>query len=117
MLDNVFKNSRKFLGVPLAILMVVCIALSTGGVALASYLWQPPTVNVTVWEPLTIYYEGQGWEQDVETGNYSWTVGLYACENVTTWLRIENDASVPVPIHVTMIPNVVPPDVALPGVQ
>lgn len=106
MLDSVFKNSRKFLGVPLAILVVVCIALATGGTALASYVTQRATVETAVMEPLTFSYNSP-----FDPVTHTWQVQLYACENATAYMSVANMASVDVPVSV-----VVTPDISLPGV-
>lgn len=107
MLDNVFKNSRKFLGVPLAILLVTVIALATGGTALGAYWLRSVTVQTTVMEPLTYSYDGN-WTPEPDR---VWVLGIYACETKTAWVTIINDADVEVPISAAAIP-----DVDLPGV-
>ena len=97
MLDSVFKNSRKFLGIPIAILLVAVIALATGGTVLGAYLTQTVTVITTVTEPLTYEYDGH-WS-DVG-GEPVWAPNLRACESQTAQLIIYNAANVDVPLSV-----------------
>jgi predicted ATPase len=97
MLDNVFKNSRKFFGVPLAILLVAVIALATGGTVLGAYLTQTVTVITTVTEPLSYEYD---WHWSDVAGEPVWAPNLRACENQTAQLFIYNAANVDVPISV-----------------
>jgi hypothetical protein len=98
MLDSAFRSSRKFLGIPLAILVVVVIAVLTGGTVLAAYMLQEANIETTVKEPLTFDYTVGEW-QDVG-GVPWWTPTLYACESKTTRLTIFNAASVDVPLSV-----------------
>jgi len=98
MLDSAFKNSRKFLGIPLAILVVAVIALVTGGIAMAA-LVNTATVITTVKEPLTYEYQSATWVEGAE-GGHVWMPELYACESQEAWVLIYNAASVDVPISV-----------------
>jgi hypothetical protein len=100
MLDEAFKKGRKFIGIPLAILLVAVIALSTGGVALAAYLTQTAQVPVTVNDPLTFDWSAGNWVVDEETGEPTWEVMLYACETAFNTVMVSNAASVDVPLGI-----------------
>jgi len=100
MLDDSFKNSRKFLGVPLAILVVVVIALVTGGTVLGAYLAHTATVEVTVLEPLRFTFD-----DNFDQNTHSWEVQLYACESATAYVSVANLGSEDVPVTAVVTPD------------
>jgi len=102
MLDDTFKTSRKFLGIPVAILLVAVIAVATGGVALAAYLSQSATVETTVMEPLSYTYNSP-----FDPATHAWELELYACEDATAYIQIANKADVSVPVTIVATPDVV----------
>ncbi len=93
MLDKAFKNSRAVFGVPVAILLVVLLAIGTGGAAYAAYLGLSSHVQTTVSEPLA--YERIGGEWQDET----FVCQIMACETKTAQILVTNSASVDVPIY------------------
>lgn len=95
MLDEAFKRSRKFLGVPVAILLVVLAALVSGSTALAYYV-QTANIPVTVNEPLEYDWTDNWTGTD---GNHIWEVTMYACEAKTKTVLVYNHADVDVPIR------------------
>ena len=100
MFDEAFKNSRKFIGVPIAILLVVMIALASGGGVLAAYVWGSARVDITVVEPLRC--EAQEAWGFVEDGNaYVWTLdSVYPNTTSVGWLRVWNDGPAEIPLAV-----------------
>jgi hypothetical protein len=103
MLDKFFKSTPKVVGIPIAILLVVLLALTTGGIALGAYVMQTVTINSTVNQPLTYQYD-PNWVDGM------WAAQVYVCDNTTSQVVISNAANVDIPIW-----GVATPDVPLDG--